>query len=45
VWVGAAPTGKKPVVALKRKPSAVEVSTSKAKKAKGKPAMARKYLD
>jgi hypothetical protein len=43
VWVGAAPTGKKPA-ALKRKPSAVDVSTSKSKKAKPAATVARKYL-
>jgi hypothetical protein len=45
VWVGAAPTGKKPEAALKRKPSAGEVSPLKTKKAKGKLPEARTYLD
>jgi hypothetical protein len=45
VWVGAAPTGKKPAAVLKRKPSVDEVSMPKAKKAKGGHAVARKYLD
>jgi len=44
VWVGAAPTGKKAVAMLKRKPSSDEVSTPKGKKAKGGPVVARKYL-
>jgi hypothetical protein len=42
--VGAAPTGKKAVAALKRKPSADEVSMQKGQKVKGGPVVACKYM-
>ena len=44
VWVGAAPTGKKVASALKRKPSADDVSMQKGKKAKGGPVVGCKYI-
>ena len=42
--MGAAPAGKKAVAALKRKPSADEVSMRNGKKVKGGPVVARKYM-
>ena len=42
--MGAAPTGKKAVAALKRKPSTDDVLMRKGKKVKGGPVVAHRYM-